>query len=133
MIFLNIFDRMIFSVRVRSNLFRMFALVLFLTAVYHFVAVFYIMNDLPAWRHLLFVGIDLFCVYGALYRPTYFLYFVGALVIQQFYTHGNLLATLWFEKNQIHWISFLDLFLCILALICLIEDRKMKLRNKSNF
>ncbi|MCW3109168.1 MAG: hypothetical protein JWQ09_3674 [Segetibacter sp.] len=117
---------MIFSPKVRNVLFNVTAVLLFLTAVYHFVGLFYKINDSPTWRHLLFVAINLFCVYGFLKRPKYFVYFVVVLLVQQYYSHGTYLVKLWIEKRQIDWISVFDLLLLPVALICLLEDRKMK-------
>lgn len=120
------FVLMLFSPKTRSNLFVLFAVVLFLTASYHFVGVFYKVNDSPTWRHLLFGVIDLFCVYGALKRPKYFVYLIALFVVQQYYSHGFYLINMWNEKRQIHWISIFDLLLCPIAFIILVEDYKMK-------
>lgn len=117
---------MLFSTKTRSNLFVVFAVVLFLTAIYHLLGIFYKVNDSPVWRNLLFAGIDFFCVYGALKRPKYFVYMVVLFIVQQYYSHGTYLINMWNEKKQIHWISVFDLLLCPIAMICLIEDYKMK-------
>jgi hypothetical protein len=117
---------MLFSTKTRDKLFVVFAAVLCLTAIYHFVGIFYNLNDLPVWRNLLFVFIDLFCAYGALKRPNYFIYLVVLLIVQQCYSHGTYLMDMWHEQKQIHWISVFDLLLCPIAMLCLYEDYKMK-------
>lgn len=117
---------MLFSAKTRSNLFMLFAVLLFLAAMYHLVAIFYEINDASVWRNLLFGVIDLFCVYGALKRPKYFVYLVALFVVQQYYSHGTYLINMWNEKRQIHWISIFDLLLCPIAFIILVEDYKMK-------
>lgn len=120
------FVLMLFSAKTRSNLFMLFAVLLFLVAMYHLVAIFYEINDAAVWRNFLFGVIDLFCVYGALKRPKYFVYLVALFVVQQYYSHGTYLINMWNEKRQIHWISIFDLLLCPIAFIILVEDYKMK-------
>ena len=120
---------MLFSKKTRNVLFKVFAVLLSLIAIYHFVGVFYKVNDSPIWRHLLFVVINLFCVYGILKRPKYFVYLVALLLIQQYYSHGTYMVTMWIEKKQVHWISVFDLLLLPIVLISLIEDCKMKSRG----
>ena len=117
---------MLFSAKTRSILFILFGVVLIAAAIYHLFRIIYKVDDLPVWRHLLFVGIDLFCVYGTLKRPKYFVYFIVIFFIQQYYSHGTYLMNMWNEKKQIHWISVFDLLLLPIGLICLIEDYKVK-------
>ena len=124
------FVLMLFSVKSRTVLFKMFAVLSFFVAVYHLVGVFYKVNDSPVWRHLLFVAINLFCVYGILKRPGYFVYLVALLLVQQYYSHGISLVKMWMEKKQVDWISLLVLLLLPIIFICLVEDHKMK-RNES--
>ena len=117
---------MLFSAKTRSILFVVFAVLLSLAAVYHMAGIFYMVNNMPVWRHFLFVVIDLFFVYGALKRPKYFAWLVVFFVVQQYYSHGTYLMDMWIEKKQIHWFSIFDLLLCPIALICVMEDYKMK-------
>ena len=120
---------MIFPLKLRSTLFKLFAALSLLAAIYHFVGLFYRFDETPFWRHLIFVGINLFCTYGFLKRPKYFIYLFGMLLLQQFYSHGSYLICLWNAKRQIHWLSVIDLIMLPLALICLVEDRKLKLNS----
>ena len=117
---------MLFSAKARSLLFILFAVVLISDAIYHLIRIIYKVDDSSVLRHLLFVGIDLFCVYGTLKRPKYFVYFIVLFFIQQYYSHGTYLINMWNEKKQIHWISVFDLLLLPICLISLIEDYKMK-------
>lgn len=122
---------MLFSKKARTILFQGFAILFLLAAIYHIVgAFFYKVDDSPAWRHLLFVGINLWCMYGVLKRPAYFVYVVVLLLIQQYYSHGTYMMRLWAEQKQIHWISVVDLLLLPVAFICLMEDAKMKRAKK---
>lgn len=121
---------MLFSEKTRAIFFKVFAALSFFAAIYHFVDVFYKVNDATIWRHLLFVLINLFCVYGILKRPKYFVYLAALLLIQQYYSHGTYMVNMWIEKKQIHWISVFDLLLLPIGLICLIEDCKMKSKEK---
>jgi len=121
---------MIFSTKTRSNLFVMFVVLFFLAAIYHFVGIFYKVNDAPVWKHLLFVEIDLFCAYGILRRPKYFAYLFALFLLQQYYSHGTYLINMWNEKKQVHLISLFVLFVLPFALICLIEGNKTKSKEE---
>jgi uncharacterized membrane protein len=123
---------MLFSEKTRNISFKVFAALSCLAAIYHFIGVFYKVDESPIWRHLLFVVINLFCAYGILKRPKYFVYLVGLLLVQQYYSHGTYMVNLWIEKKQVHWISVFDLLLLPIALFCLIEDCKMKNRGKQD-
>ena len=120
---------MLFSEKTRNILFKVFAALSCLAAIYHFVDVFYKVDESPIWRHMLFVAINLFCAYGILKRPKYFVYLIVLLLVQQYYSHGTYMVNLWIEKRQVHWISVFVLLLLPIALICLIEDCKMKNRG----
>ena len=116
---------MLFSDKTRNVLFKVFAFFGALAAIYHFAGLFYKFDESPAWRHVLFVVINLFVVYGVLKRPKYFVYIVAILVIQQYYSHGTYLVNMWIEKKQIHWISVFVLVLLPIVLFCLIEDYRL--------
>ena len=117
---------MLFTAKSRSVLFKAFAVLFLLTAIYHAAGLFIKINESPIWRHLLFVGINLFCVYGFLKRPKYFVYLFVLLLIQQYYSHGTDLVHLWNDQKQIDWISFFDLLILPIVLICLVEDSHAK-------
>ena len=121
-----IFIAMLFSPKIRVSFFYVVSVVFLLTAVYHVVGLFYPVNDSPKWRHLLFIIINLFSVYGFLKRPQYFVWFVIVLLMQQSYSHGTSLVKQWVDKGQIDWISLFVLLLLPVALICLVEDNKSK-------
>ena len=117
---------MLVSSKIKSKVFVAFAVLAVFAGIYHLVGVFYKINESPVWRHVIFAAINIFCVYGFLKRPKYFIYFVAILLVQQFYSHGSYIINLWLEKGQIHWISVFDLLLLSIALFCLIDDCKMK-------
>ena len=122
---------MLFSEKTRTILFKVFAGLACLAGTYHFVGVFFKVDESPIWRHLLFVGINIFCVYGFLKRPKYFVFLVALLFVQQCYSHGTYMVNLWIKTKQIHWISVFDLLLLPIGLICLIEDYKLKNKKSS--
>jgi len=117
---------MLLSAKTRRILFIVFAVLGAIAALYHIARVFYVTDATPVWRHLLFAIIDAFCVYGVLKRPGYFTWFLGLLLIQQYYSHGHYLLKMWNEQQKIHWISVLDLALLPIVLVSLIEDRKSR-------
>lgn len=115
---------MILSDSNRKILFYTVALFFFIAAIYHAVGIFYKVNDVPVWRHALFVAINLFCVYGLLKRPRYFLYFFCVLIIQQYLSHGSQLINLWYMEHRIDWISLAVLVLLPIGLLGLLDDFK---------
>jgi len=119
---------MLFSAKTRAALFIVFAVLATIAALYHLTGVFYTIDATPGWRHILFVIINLFCVYGVLKRPAFFTWFWGVLLVQQYYSHGLYLLKMWHEQQKIHWISVADLLLLPIVLVCLIEDRRNQKR-----
>src|SRR4051812_3698713 len=117
---------MIFSGKTRNILFIVFTILAALAAVYHFIGIFYTIDQSPFWRHIIFVGINSFCIYGLIKRPKYFIIVVMLLLVQQYYSHGTYLLKMWNEKKEIHWISMLDLILLPILLICLWDESNAK-------
>ena len=113
-------------VKARNNLFITLTALCGVTAIYHVVGVFYVINDSPPWRHLLFVAINLLCAYGFLKRPQFFVYLFAILLVQQFYSHGSSIVNMWVEKKQIDWISIAVLIFLPVALVSLFEDYRLK-------
>lgn len=117
---------MIFSPKIRKQLFIVFAVLAVIIAVYHVIGIFYTVDGSPAWRHGIFVCINLFCVYGILNRPKYFILIVFLLLVQQCYSHGQRMVKMWAAQQRIDWVSVFVLVLLLIALICLIEDQRQK-------
>jgi hypothetical protein len=117
---------MIIPLKTREILFKIYAAIAVFITIYHFIGIFYTINETPIWRHVLFVGINLFCVYGALKRPHYFFYFFCVLCIQQFYSHGHYFMKLWTQQGKIHGISVFEFLFLPLAFLCFMEDFKDK-------
>lgn len=117
---------MLFLPKITNRLFVAFAVFSIAAAIFHFLSVFYKFDASPPWRHLLFFLVNIFCIYGFLQRPWYFVYFIAVLLLQQYYSHGTYMINLWIDKGQIHWISVFDLLLLPIALLCLIDDHKIK-------
>ena len=113
---------MLFSRKTRNIYFTIFAVLAALATLYHFAGIFYKVNQSPAWRHSIFVFINIFCIYGFLKRPKYFILFFSLLLMQQYYSHGTYMVNMWKEQQRIHWISLFDLILSPIALVCLVDD-----------
>ena len=113
---------MFFSPKTRNILFKILAALAGMANIYHLVGLFYKVDESPVMRHFLFVVINIFCVYGFLKRPKYFIGFLSLVCIQQFYSHGSYMINLWLQTKQIHWISVLVLLILPISLFCLIED-----------
>jgi hypothetical protein len=82
----------------RQVLFKVVSVFSILIAAYHFVGIFYQINQS-----------------GFVKRPKYFVYIFLVLTVQQFYSHGSYFFSQWFDYNKVDWISlFLLVFLPII-------------------
>src|SRR5687768_15323585 len=92
-----------------NKIFMLSAAFISVAAGYHFLGMFYNLDHLPLWRHLTFLIIDIFCVYGLIKRPGYFILFFILFTIQQFFSHGQYLIERLQVHHAIHWNSVLVL------------------------
>jgi hypothetical protein len=111
--------------KVLQVLFIGFALLAFAAMVYHIIGAIKPFDATPAWRHSLFIGINIICMYGLLKRPIWFVWFWGLLTLQQFYGHGSHFFKSLGEDKFI-WIDFGVLLLMPLIFILLLTERKIK-------
>ncbi len=105
-----------------KKIFILLEIALAIAAVYHLSGLFYRVNDSSVLRHAAFAGIDLFCVYGFLKRPKYFILFFTVFTLQQYFSHGPYLINTWISHGEVHWISLFVLILLPLGWISLIRD-----------
>ena len=105
-------------------IFIVFAVLAFCVLVFHVKGIIYPTANSPWWRHALFVVINGISIYGILKRPKWFIWFVGLLTLQQWYSHGSYAVELWQTAHQIHWISLGVIVLLPILFILLIFDRK---------
>ena len=101
-----------------------FAFISFIVMLYHIKGIFHPTTLTPAWRHGIFVLINIICIYGLLKRPIWFIWFVAILTLQQWYSHGSYALELWQIENKIHWISLAVIIFLPLLLTLLIIERK---------
>jgi len=112
--------------------FIIFAILAFAALIYHAIAIYHPQTPAPAvnlvaaFRHAIFILISMICIYGLLKRPKWFVWFVLALTLQQWYSHGNYAIQLWQKQHAIHWISVADIILLPLLVILLLVDKKNK-------
>ena len=99
------------SKKSKSIIFYFYAMVSLFVALYHINKYFYLSVSESATRHLIFIGICTICVFGFVKRPLWFVYFFGALVLQQLYSHGNHLLMQW---DVIHRINYIDLVVVVM-------------------
>jgi hypothetical protein len=113
-------------------LWKIFAGIFVLTALYHLLAIFIHLNELKKWRNLIFVGIDLLIALGVWKRPAYFVFIFALFLIQQYFSHGNDLIQLWELKHKIDWSSVFTILYLPVVFSFLIADwrqRRVFLRN----
>jgi hypothetical protein len=107
-------------------LFITFALLALTAMVYHVIGAIKPFDATPAWRHTLFVGINIICIYGLLKRPVWFIWFWGILTLQQLYSHGSHFVRL-LSESKFTWIDFGVLVLMpVIFILLLIDKRSMR-------
>jgi hypothetical protein len=105
-------------------IFYAFAVICFFAMLYHIKGIFYPTTVTAAWRHGIFVFINIICIYGVIKRPKWFIWFAVILTIQQWYSHGGYALQLWQTENRIDWISIGDIILLpVLVWLLFIEGR----------
>jgi hypothetical protein len=86
--------------------------------------------EAPAWRHLLFVGINLACIAGFLFRPLFFMPLFAVLAVQQIATHGS---HAWhaFQNGALDAPSIGVVLVMPLTFVLLVIDARRKRRGKA--
>ena len=107
-------------------LFIVFALLAFAALLYHTAGAVQPFDKTPAWRHTLFIAINTICIYGLLKKPKWFVWFFGALTIQQLYSHGSHLIKL-LGENKANLLDAAVIILMPLIFILLLINQKSKL------
>jgi len=77
----------------------------------------------PAWRHGVFIAIDLSAAWLFLRRPAWFVWAYLVLTLQVFYSHGGSAWTSWQRDGRVRWLDLAALVAIPLALALLIADR----------
>lgn len=103
--------------------FIVFAILGFAPLFYHIEGTVKPFDATPVWRHTLFIGICVICIYGLLRRPNWFVWFFGILTLQQLYSHGIHFIDL-VQENKVNLIDAAILLLMPLVFILLLKDRK---------
>jgi hypothetical protein len=109
----------------QPKIFIAFAVLAFAAMLYHTIGVVQPFDATPVWRHALFIGICTICIYGLLKRPQWFVWFFGALTVQQLYSHGSHFIKL-FQEGKLNLIDATVLLLTPLLLILLWKDSKSR-------
>jgi hypothetical protein len=94
-------------------------------AAFHAVAIFSPQIDIPspAWRHAVFVAINLAVAAGIIFRPRGFALAFAALTAQQVYSHGVTLVGVWRRETRVDWPSVVVLVAMPLVLALLARPR----------
>lgn len=111
------------KMRNTSFLWQFLALCCLVAGIYHFVGIFYKVNQPPPWRHAIFVVVNIYCIYGLLKRPFHFVYFLAILGVHQYYVHGSMIINQWEKSHTIHWLSVGVLVFFPIAVALLSRDK----------
>lgn len=99
-------------------------------ACYHAAGLLLPVNESPLWRHALFVGIDLACAVGFLYRPSWFLLLFAGLTVQQCAGHGAAFFRNLEEEGKVQWLDAAVVIFMLAALACLVLDARRKEKKR---
>jgi hypothetical protein len=109
--------------RLKNILFFLFAASGFAPLFYHIAGGIKPFDATPVWRHILFTGICVICIYGLIKRPKWFVLFFGILTVQQLYSHGSHFVYL-MRMNKVNLTDGAVLIMMPVILILLVIDRK---------
>lgn len=107
----------------RESFFFICKMITIVCGLYNANKYFFPVDGNATW-HLVFIGITVIVFYGLWKRPIWFLYFFGALVIQQWYSHGSYLMQLWQMKHIVDWKSIAVISLMPVIFIALIKEKE---------
>ncbi len=110
-----------------TYIFYLYALAFVVAALYHVNRYFFPSAHEPLLKHLLFLGIYTICVFGLVKRPKWFLYFFGALMLLQLYSHGSHLFSQW---RTFHTINYIDL--CVVVMMPVIFVSLLRNRHAAS-
>jgi hypothetical protein len=119
-----------------SSLIRTSAFILKIAAIgfataacYHFLVIFFKLNDSPVWRNLLFTGINIWCSFEITKVRSFFVILFTLLFLQQLYSHGSSIINNYNEQNA-DWLSiFVLLFLTIVYISLVISALAFRKRR----
>lgn len=114
----------------RQTVFAVLSFLAILVGGYHLFGLIYKLDSSPGWRHALFTLISIFCAFGFLKRPTYFIYAFVVLSAQQYFSHGSSLLLEWFEYSRVDWISLILLVAYPNIIALLVVDFKSRTRKR---
>ena len=107
-------------------LFRIYALLFLISALYHLVGLFYpkMLVPVPLWRHALFLIINMLSLVLILYRTKWSLYYFIILTVQQVYSHSIRMYDFWILESKFDTISFIIILLLPPLILLLHYDQK---------
>jgi hypothetical protein len=82
--------------------------------------------DYPAWRHGVFIAINLSAAWVFLRRPAWFVWAFAVLTLQAFYSHGGSAWASWQRDGLVRWIDLAALVAIPTSLALLIADRNRR-------
>ncbi len=117
-------------------IFIVFAALAFFSLINHIIEIIYpdksahaIITLVGSARHVVFAFINAVCIFGILKRPVWFIWFLGLLILYQWYIHGSYLAEFWQLKHQVRWISIAVIVLLPLLFYFLMLEQKSKQKD----
>jgi hypothetical protein len=87
----------------------------------------------PAWRHALFVAIDLTLAVLFLRRPRWFVWVYAVVTAQVLAGHGRAAWTSWQSGGHVQLLDVLAIVAVPIGLVLLVIDRRARSRNGGRF
>jgi hypothetical protein len=108
----------------RQILFRLFAILSLIAALYHLVGIFYPSQCFSILAAFAFCIGQFILHLRSAQTPQVFSLFFFMLMLQQFYSHGRTLLNQWTTYGKIDWISLLVMILLPVVFFNLIVDSR---------
>src|SRR5437870_1097134 len=86
----------------------------------------------PAWRHGVFIAINLSAAWLFVRRPWWFVWAYAVLTAQVLYSHGGSAWTSWQRDGRVAWIDAAALIAIPLALVLLAVDYRAMRASAAN-
>ena len=84
----------------------------------------------PAWRHLVFVLVNLGFAGLFLTRPLWLIWPYTILAIQVLHSHGADILKLWRLETRVDWISVATVVVTLGSVVLLVRDRHERRRTR---
>src|SRR5438128_1002787 len=111
-----------------AGIFRFIAPAFVAGGLVHLTAIFFpqVLEPVPTWYHVLFIGVNFALAWGVLRRPRGFIPIFALYVVQQYIEHLPRCIELWQHQRRFDVPGFAPLVFVPFVLFLLIRDHQKK-------